>query len=59
MAEQKKNTSVGVIRMFFEADGGRRVSLKELQALAIEERQELAQLCAKELGVELEVEKKV
>ena len=46
-------TSVRAIRAFFEKDGGRRMALAELQALTLEERQELAALCAKELGVEI------
>jgi hypothetical protein len=48
-------TSVQAIRAFFEKDGGRRMALAELQALAIGERQELAALCAKELGVEVKI----
>ena len=46
-------TGVQAIRAFFEADDGRRVALAELQALALEERLELAAHCAKELNVEL------
>jgi len=46
-------TSVKAIRAYFEAEGGRKMTLKELRALSIEERQELAALYAKELGVEL------
>ena len=47
-------TGIKAIKVYFEADGGRRVSLNELKALSSKERTELAELAAKELGVELE-----
>lgn len=45
---------VTAIKTFFERDGGRRVTLDELRALNDAERQELAELCAKELGQPLD-----
>jgi hypothetical protein len=44
---------VKAIRTFFEKDGGKKVALKELQVLKVEEREELGKLAAIELGVEL------
>jgi len=41
---------VEAIKKFFEANGGRKLTMVELQALKPEERAELAQLCAVELG---------
>ena len=45
-------TATQAIKKFFEADGGRRLSMEELKALTHEERQELGELSAKALGEE-------
>ncbi len=42
------------IKEYFERNGGRQVSLEELKALSDKDRQELAELAAREMGVELE-----
>lgn len=47
-------TKFKAIKTFFEADGGRRVGMDELKALSEKDRQELGELAAKELGVELD-----
>ena len=44
---------IQVIKRFFERDGGRPVSLQEMKELTREDRIELAELAAKELGVEV------
>jgi len=44
---------VKAIKLFFEKDGGRKVTVQELKDLSQADRQELAELAAKELGVEL------
>jgi hypothetical protein len=41
------------IRAYFEQDGGRKVTMEELKALGKENADELAGLCAIELGVTL------
>ncbi len=50
----EKMNRMKAIRTFFESDGGRKVSMDEMKALTVEDRKELAELAAKELGVELE-----
>lgn len=57
MADTKKITPVVALRNFFGMKAGQTTAefLAELKALSAEERQELAVLCAKELGCELEV----
>lgn len=45
---------VKCIKTFFEKDGGRAVKIDELRALSLEERGSLAELCAKELGCEVD-----
>jgi hypothetical protein len=47
-------TNIAAIKAFFEADGGRKIEMNEMRALTVEERAELAQMCAKALGVELD-----
>lgn len=47
-------TTIAAIKAFFEADGGRKISMDEMRALTSDERAELGQLCAKALGVELD-----
>lgn len=54
MLEIRKVSSVAAIKEFFEKDGGRKVDMAEFRALSQEERQQLAALCAKALGVELQ-----
>lgn len=46
-------TNMKAIRTFFEADGGRKMTMDELKALSKEEREYLATEAAKQLGVEL------
>ena len=46
--------TIEAIKVFFEKGNGRKVTMEELKALSAAERAELAQLAAKELGVELE-----
>ncbi|MDD5510870.1 MAG: hypothetical protein PHI12_08670 [Dehalococcoidales bacterium] len=46
-------TSITAIKSYFEADGGRKVTLEEVKNLSKVERDELAQLAAKELGEEI------
>jgi hypothetical protein len=45
---------VKAIKLFFEADGGRKVTVPELKSLTEQDRQELAELCAAELGKKLQ-----
>jgi len=49
----EKPTSVQVLKLFFEADGGRPFTLAELKELTPAERRELAEMAAKALGIEL------
>ena len=51
-------TKYQAIKTFFEADGGRKVSMDELKALSTDERNELATLAASELGETLDADKK-
>ena len=51
----EKMSPIKALRTFFEANGGRKVTLQEFQALTAEERIALGKLAAVELGVELEV----
>jgi hypothetical protein len=51
--EYMKN-NVAAIKAFFEANGGRKVSMEEFRALSTAERNELGQLCAAALGVTIE-----
>jgi hypothetical protein len=51
--EKVKMSKLKAIRNYFEADGGRKVTLSELKALTTEDKDELAPLAAAELGVEL------
>ena len=46
-------TSIQAIKTFFEADGGKRVTMDELKKVPKDDRAELAELAAVELGVEL------
>lgn len=52
MAEEKKMSTIAVIKKFFE-DGGPKVQISELKALSLDERQELANLAAIEMGIEV------
>lgn len=54
----QKMTGIKALRTFLEADGGRKLTVSEAKQLSKEERDELAQLAAKELGVEIESPKK-
>ena len=38
-------TNVAAIKAVFEADGGRKVTMDEMKALSIEDRQELGDMC--------------
>ena len=49
----EKMTRIKAIRTFFEADGGRKLAMSELKELTADDRKELGELAAKELGVEL------
>lgn len=49
----EKLTRIQVIKRFFEADGGKKLGMQELKALSNEDKDELATLAAKELGVEV------
>ncbi len=51
----RKMSRVKALREFFEADGGRRLSMEELKNLPPEDRKELGDLAAEALGVEIEV----
>lgn len=51
-------SKLGAIRRYFETDGGRKLTIIEIKALTIEDREELAPLCAAELSETLEGEKK-
>jgi hypothetical protein len=48
-------TPARAIRVFFEADGGRKMTLSEIKQLSTAERINLGRLCAEALGVKLEV----
>lgn len=50
----EKISKVAAIKRYFEADGGRKLEMKELQALSKEDREWLAVEAAKVLGVELD-----
>lgn len=49
-------TRVQAIRMYFEMDGGRKITLQEMKNLSIEERKELGALCLAALGETLTAE---
>ena len=44
---------IKAIKTFFEADGGKKLGMKELKDLTPDDKEELGILAAKELGVEL------
>ena len=44
---------VKAIREFFEADGGRKLAVRELKDLPRDDRLELAEMCAEALGKDL------
>jgi hypothetical protein len=50
-------TNIQAIKAFFEADGGRKVSMDEMKALTANDRAELGAACAKTLGFEIEAPK--
>lgn len=50
----EKISKIKAIKLFFEADGGRKVTMEELKELNNEERREIGRMCADELGVELD-----
>lgn len=50
----EKLNSISAIKKFFEADGGRKVEMSEFRALSMQERHELASMCCKALGCELD-----
>lgn len=45
---------IAAIRKYFERDGGRKLSMDELRMLTTQDRHELGQLAARELGVTLD-----
>lgn len=53
--EKEKVSPAKAIRSFFEADGGRKLTVAELKELTVDERMELAYLAADALGVEIEL----
>lgn len=53
----EKLSRIKIIKTFFEADGGRKVTFEELKALSLSQRTELSRLAAAELGVEIEESK--
>lgn len=48
-------TNVAAIKIFFDKDNGRKVTMEELKALSIDERAELGKLCAEKLNETIEV----
>ncbi len=42
--------SIPAIKKYFESNGGRKIQMSEMKELTHEERQELGEMCAKELG---------
>ena len=52
----RKITPVVAIREFFQADGGRKITVNECKPLTREDRIELGVLCAAELGPDVELE---
>lgn len=46
-------TRISAIRAFFEADGGRKVTMDEFKALSGDDRKELGEMAAEKLGVNL------
>ena len=49
----EKISRIKAIREFFSSNGGRKVGMGELKVLTDDEKQELGELCAQELGKEL------
>ena len=49
----EKMSAIQVLKTFFEADGGRPLTVNELKELSTAERRELAEMAAKVMGVEL------
>lgn len=49
----EKLTRVAAIKRFFEAEGGRKVTMSELKNLTNDDKQELGNLAAVELGCEI------
>ena len=52
MVQEEPIAGTVAIKRFFEQDG-RKVTMEELKTLTREDKEELAPLCAKALGVEL------
>lgn len=48
--------NVAAIKAFFEADGGRKVSMDEFRVLSVAERDELGKLSAAALGVTIDAQ---
>ena len=46
-------TGLAAIKMYFESDGGKRISIEELKALPATDRHELGILACQALGVEM------
>lgn len=53
MPDKEKMGRIAAIKNFFEKDGGRKVEVSEFKKLSPEDRQELAELAAIELNVDL------
>jgi len=49
----EKMTRIKAIKTFFEASGGRKVSMQEMKKLTDEDKDELGKLACNELGAEL------
>ena len=53
MSEQKEVGRIEAIKLFFESNGGRKVTMEELKVLKASDRDELGTLCAERLGLKL------
>jgi hypothetical protein len=51
LADVNKTSNVEAIKTFFEADGGRKVTMAEFKELSQDERAELGRLCKEALGI--------
>ena len=49
----KTMNNIEAIKTYFEADGGRKVTMTELKELTAADRAELGKLCAEKLGAEI------
>ena len=53
MDTSKSYTKISAIKQYFEADGGRKVTMEELKALTSQDRTDLATLISQTTGIQI------